>query len=70
MGKNKRVKILDIINNTIKEKKVTVSGWVRTKRQSKNISFLSQFIFITIHFYHNSFLSQFVPTYSVQHKLL
>jgi len=41
MGKNKRVKILDIINNTIKEKKVTVSGWVRTKRQSKNISFLS-----------------------------
>ena len=41
MIKEKRVKILDIINRPKSHEEVIVSGWVRTKRQSKNISFLS-----------------------------
>jgi len=41
MVKEKRTKILDIINSPNKQRKITVCGWVRTKRQSKNIVFLT-----------------------------
>ena len=43
MTKEKRVKILDIINRPKSNEEVIVSGWVRTKRQSKNIQTSSTF---------------------------
>ena len=41
MGIEKRYKVIDVLNASKESNDILISGWVRNKRQSKNVAFLS-----------------------------
>ena len=41
MGIEKRYKVIDVVDASKESIDILISGWVRNKRQSKNVAFLS-----------------------------
>ena len=41
MGIEKRYKVIDVVGASKESNDILISGWVRNKRQSKNVAFLS-----------------------------